>query len=396
MTTTQDSPKTVHILKDDIQSFLKAYARIEKKFDKAGIKAPSFTIGEPYQVNSTVVVDGNEANDYVSTAMIVDVTFDGDINKLRIYGEYTFIGSAEYVNDNGSFLSFSKEEDIRPLIRDPHECDICNIRRERNKVYIMQENTTGNYIQVGGSCMKDVCGIGVIDAIKEFFGFVFEHNKNIEDIISSRGDKHLILRSFIAKCIAYYNEEGWVSRTVSRDRGIRSSVEIILYPSKNDVSYYPEDKDIELADEVIKWGRNFEGYTDFANNLRTVLSGDSVHEKFCGIAGSVVPIYFKSLEKAKVEEVTLPSEFVGSIKDKIVTSGVVFSTGITNSYYGSSKRLSIRDENGNVFVTFYSGNNDAIWDLQAGDEVSFKATIKDHSIYNDVKQTVLTRFNIVK
>lgn len=395
MTATQSTETTVHILSSEVESFKKAYARIEKKLDKAGIVAPSFTIGEPYQVTATVVVSDNEVSDYLDCATIVAVTFDGDIDRLRIHGEYKFIGSAEYI-DSESFLSFSEEEDIRSLIRDPRECDICNIRQVRNKVYIMQENSTGKYIQVGGSCMKEVCGIGVIDAIKEFFGFIFANNDSEEDIVLSRGSKLVNLRSFIAKCAMYYEAHGWVSKTRARDMSIRSSVEIILHPGKDDQMYYSGVEELELADQIISWGKEFNGDSDFAYNLRSVINQDAVDEKFCGIAGAVVPMYFKSLEQAKVEETELPSEFVGSIKDKIVGSGVVFSTGVTDSIYGSSKRLSIRDESGNVFVTFYSGKSDDVWNLSTGDEVNFKATVKAHNIYEGTKQTALTRFSIVK
>ena len=83
------------------------------------------------------------------------------------------------------------------------------------------------------------------------------------------------------------------------------------------------------------------------------------------------------------------SEWVGEVKDKITKNfKVIFNRGI-NTRYGISQLVKFEDEDGNNYTWWAS----AAWasDLAVGETIKLNATIKDHSEYEGVKTTVVTR-----
>lgn len=91
--------------------------------------------------------------------------------------------------------------------------------------------------------------------------------------------------------------------------------------------------------------------------------------------------------------VSLESNHVGAVKERIEIQGLVNKRfSLPNSEWGSDL-IKFTDDNGNVFVTFYSGT---AWDPGAGDRVHVKATVKQHDVRDGVKQTIVGRVTAVK
>lgn len=85
---------------------------------------------------------------------------------------------------------------------------------------------------------------------------------------------------------------------------------------------------------------------------------------------------------------------IGGIKQRLEMTGTVekvISLGYTQvSYYTSVERFMTKiNVDGNVVV--YFGNNIA----NEGDEITFKATVKEHGEYKDVKQTIVQRVKVL-
>ena len=85
---------------------------------------------------------------------------------------------------------------------------------------------------------------------------------------------------------------------------------------------------------------------------------------------------------------------IGEIKQRLEMTGTVekvISLGYTQvSYYTSVERFMTKiNVDGNVVV--YFGNNIA----NEGDEITFKATVKEHGEYKDVKQTIVQRVKVL-
>jgi len=80
------------------------------------------------------------------------------------------------------------------------------------------------------------------------------------------------------------------------------------------------------------------------------------------------------------------SEFVGAVGDKVTLTLTIERVINIDSFYGASWMTLARTPEGNVIV--YRGSADL---GKQGDQVKVKATVKDHTFWQGVKQTIIQR-----
>lgn len=90
------------------------------------------------------------------------------------------------------------------------------------------------------------------------------------------------------------------------------------------------------------------------------------------------------------EAARLNSKHIGNIGDKVTLTITVDRIVVIEGHYGTNYITIGRDEHGNV-VTYKGCTN--IGDK--GDTTTLKASVKDHTIYNEVKQTIIQRPKVV-
>lgn len=98
--------------------------------------------------------------------------------------------------------------------------------------------------------------------------------------------------------------------------------------------------------------------------------------------------------KAAVDALTCEpsfSDFVGEVGDKVEVELVVKKAVALNGYYGPSTMHIMEDANQNVYVWTTAAKS---W--SEGTVHQVRGTIKDHKMYKNVKQTILTRCTEVK
>ena len=163
--------------------------------------------------------------------------------------------------------------------------------------------------------------------------------------------------------------------------------------------YFPADS-YEVKDQLKEAGFRFEkillwhapeipeGYEDKVVEVWFDAIGvmSAWHEGFFGeFAEKIVKDRIRKARPA----VESTSEWVGEVKDKITdTFTVVFAKGV-NTRYGLTQLVKFEDAKGNNYTWWAS----AAWaaDLEIGDTLTLTAIVKDHSEYEGVKTTVITR-----
>lgn len=93
------------------------------------------------------------------------------------------------------------------------------------------------------------------------------------------------------------------------------------------------------------------------------------------------------------QEARKGSTWIGEIGERLrdLSLTVTFETRIETDF-GASKLVKFVDADGNEFGTFGSGNS--VWILEKGDEVILTGTVKEHSTYQEIKQTMLSRCKV--
>ena len=88
----------------------------------------------------------------------------------------------------------------------------------------------------------------------------------------------------------------------------------------------------------------------------------------------------------KPETALIKSEYVGEIGDKIAYDFTVISASTSEGYYGDSVTHILEDEFGNRYMWKTSARK-----LTVGEIYSLKGTIKEHTVIEGIKHTILTR-----
>lgn len=106
----------------------------------------------------------------------------------------------------------------------------------------------------------------------------------------------------------------------------------------------------------------------------------------------------KEAEEARIKAQKAISQFVGTVGEKITAIGCFDHSAWfdVDSFMGYGKEImyiyTFKDPDGNVLIW----KTQKGLDLQRGEPVEIKGTVKEHKEYKDEKQTVLTRCKITR
>ena len=172
-----------------------------------------------------------------------------------------------------------------------------------------------------------------------------------------------------------------------------------MFPSKEDKDDVPvpTEEDREFAQHALEFVKNRieekgEDLNDFEYNLKQLISMEEFPGRYAGYVAAIIGMYKREIERIVRQEKRKPSEYVGSARDKIeivVTVAAIFGF---ETQYGYAKIVKMVNEEGDEFKWMTSSD----LNVDRGDKVKIKATIKGHETYKGVKQTQLVRVKVVE
>jgi hypothetical protein len=144
----------------------------------------------------------------------------------------------------------------------------------------------------------------------------------------------------------------------------------------------------------LKWKEvfSYDNSMNYRSTGQMVLDPKGIKAIFERPADADLSILKAEMEKAsEVSPVDASSEYVGNIGDKFEGEVEVTNVFVSNAgYYGPSMIIGMKDEAGNKLVWFSS----SMPDVERGDKMHIKGTIKKHEEYRGVRQTALTRCKV--
>lgn len=273
-------------------------------------------------------------------------------------------------------------------------CEHCNVNRKRNATYILRNEN--EFKQVGSTCIKDFLGGNCPDDIAQRANFACDIISYLEAGENYGGGKCDVfsLEEFVSHTVAVINKYGWTSSKIAKEKGIAATYTLVdcnMFGGAPDyVKAIVTDEDREKAKEILDWAENLsdkECENDYMYTIRTVALTGCATVSTMGIAASIVAAYKNNKEQ---KEVRKNSQHVGNVKDRAefeLTVKTYFSFAGT---YGVSYKYILTDKDNNVFV--WTTNNS---ELEENKTYKIKGTIKEHSTYKDVAQTILTRCTVM-
>lgn len=165
---------------------------------------------------------------------------------------------------------------------------------------------------------------------------------------------------------------------------------IMLYIMGNDYARLHNDPVNKITDQTMPFGKhNGKTFKDINLIDRPYLEwmADQDNEK-CSIWNFKIQTFLEN-NTAPIEV----NEYLGEVKQRLEFNNVlVKSIYQFQTQYGISTLYTMCNETGHTLITFYSGTKVK---MNIGGVYNIKGTIKGHKEYRNVKQTVLTRINIL-
>jgi hypothetical protein len=136
---------------------------------------------------------------------------------------------------------------------------------------------------------------------------------------------------------------------------------------------------------------------DYLYNVSVVVKTGIVNDKTYAITASIIPSYKRYLaKKIESEKVKVETEYFGAVGDKFAGKVTFLFRNEYQaqrySYYGSDVGYiyNFTTAEGYRFVWFTTN----YYELEKGQEIELKGTVKDHKEYKETKQTILTRCKV--
>ena len=339
---------------------------------------------------------------------VTPVTVEGN---AKIEG-WEFIGSVEPAGEGRNLVkaAFGKEIPDRFYTCDL-ECEHCGKKQSRTKTFIVRNLETGEYKQVGRTCLRSYTGgfdAEFAAAMEEFCDFQDMYSSDEDWIPMYKGPMDFGIVDVIACALESIAEEGYIKSTDRMDQSktTKGIVENMLTGGK-----VPETRKAH-AEEIVEWAKNLDANNNYLNNLKTLALAGHVSAKNLGIAVSMVPGFERNAEyeaekarkeaerKAAEEErqaKAATSEYAGKIGDK-VTFDVQLIRHITTiqGAYGSTEVYRIVDTDNHIYTWFAAGGFDCNADEANLAITKLSGTIKNLQEYKGEKQTVLTRVKVAE
>lgn len=302
---------------------------------------------------------------------------------------YQIVASVEHIDGMNIINKFVNEIELPVEFRTRQPfCDHCNTRRIKVKSIILLNIETGEFKHVGRGCITKFFTTD-IDRILAQLSIVRDLNSE-ESEYSEFGssDRNYQVREVLEVAFASIRLYGF--RKSNEEHSTKDS----MYSAFGSGSAYYETNrdDIDNADNALVWLLNQNTSSEFFANLNNFVKMNYISPRHFGYIAGFAASYLRDTAKKAEEKSLIVSEYVGTIGKREVFSNMTLLKKITiESFYGYSYLHIFLDATGHKVSWFASNDSE----IEEGYIVDFKATVKKHEEFRDVKQTVITRVTFI-
>lgn len=379
---------------------------LSAKLDKVAKKCRSLGCYFEYRITGCSyreVKDTESGNPFLAKFFNVEVEGHAVINGWR------FLATVHHCKDGNIIRSMDFNENIPTeyLYSSPY-CEHCHSNRRRKDTYLVLNLETREIKQVGKTCLRDYTNGMDAEAIAAMLdSLVYLQEASSHSTFSmSEAFNYLPLPDFLRIVAAIVERDGYrKGDTAILARDICLYTQGLFFGSTyetnfiksfiSDSSFNPDSANIQLlVEDALTWARGLDDSTTYRHNLRIAIGENFVSFRNVFLTASLIPAYYRHVKeenrKAALAKKQAESVFVGSIGQRISFSVSRFACVYSvPTAYGVLYIYQFNDAAGNVFI----------WKTSKSlcDNINISTvtgTVKEHSTYKGVKQTVLSRCTV--
>lgn len=381
------------IPESNMDKLTKRLVTIGNKCNKFGCTFSFEIIGEHYEKQF------DDAHVYTGDIKYIDVEVSGK----AIINNWVFVATLEHTDKGNIVRAYDGQEVPQWAYTVEAKCDHCKTKHNRKDTYIIRNTETGEFKQVGRSCLKDFTNGLSAEMVAAYLSYLdtiekssveFTHSKPYYDVKEyllyvAETVKHF---GYLSKANAGYN----ATPTSSRAFGYMVRPNALLeHKEMESVGFKAHTEDNEtIVDTALDWINAQEDDFGYIHNLKVTCSREYCEYRDLGIIASLIPAHFKAMEKEaarlarEAAKANKPnSNWVGEVGERIEIIADCKCVASWYSDFGPGYLYKFTSNDGNTF-TWKTGK--AVDD----GKVVLKGTIKAHTEFNGEKQTELTRCKI--
>lgn len=368
---------------DRLNKFIKRYKQVKVVYTKS----------EPY------ICEDKTSPKYLKKVRDIDVEGSYKIS------DWEFIAALEWKEElNENLVKQAPDScEVPELFRYKNSCDHCNTNRNRKYTIILKNLTTGEFKQVGKSCIKEYIGIDLTDYASyiAMWDSLDEYNQSLDRLPNVKYDSWFYMEEVLNQTCAEVRHRGYISKATAEqeDSSLQSTGSRIwqMFTKLTDfegnavVPFYTITKeDLEFTNKVLDFIKSIESDSNYVSNLKLLANSKFEDYKNLGLVVSMVGFYLREtakIEAAEKAKLNNKSQFIGNIGDKIEF------TAAPELLYSADSQFGV------IYCYKFKMNEDEIvWKtskyLEPDAEIVIKGTIKRHNEFRGVKQTEVTRCRI--
>jgi len=321
-----------------------------------------------------------------------------------VAGAFQLVGAVRHLEAGDLALDFWPEIDFTEFMGKGPFCDHCKKIRGRKVTFVIRERATGVLMRVGKTCLQEYFPQGA--AAYQLAVAAFEECLNFPSLF---GEEHAAggtcgnfsTRQFLAfsfRSICLYGYKSPAHEDSSKNR-VFSALDLQTREGKQKEAEHvaPTSADYEKVEGVFSWVDSLDRRNQFFNNIHAAVKNPAV-ERTAGLLVAAALSFLKHLERLEEEKLNAlnPSKHVGSIgqRNDFENLRVKINRKLENDSDFTSYLVKLEDGDGNQLVTFTSAS--WVYEVEEGDLLKGRGTVKDHSTYRGVAQTVLSRCKFQK
>jgi hypothetical protein len=232
-----------------------------------------------------------------------------DVETIKLDG-WEFLARLDHAQDTGNIVRSVPNAVVDVAERFRHsapDCEHCNHRRLRRDTFVLYDAESGEYKQVGSTCLADFLGHEAtkLGRIAELAGYATELARALEKepvsndprVLQER--RYIDLADYLVHCATMIRVNGWVSgkaayenksltatRWVALDNMLTASMTFVVEPT---------DEDQALAEKARAWVQGFAdlpSLDEYQHNVLTLANAVVIDTRACGLAASIVGVYW--------------------------------------------------------------------------------------------------------
>lgn len=398
------------IWEGNMEALMKKVTRIQNKCKKYGCDFHFEEVGEEYK---EVKVECAKVN-----LRYIIIEAEG----IAIINDWQFVASLEHTAHGNIINKVIDAEVPEHYYTTDAICEHCKSHRARKNTYIVMNTKTGEFKQVGKSCLRDFTGGMDVEFAMNCASFIDtleEEEARAPHFGSGHQEFYYDTKDFLMYAVETIKQYGYAP-TSEENSTINKIREIIKYTTGdyNKSDSYEKHKAWKIEEELekkhfnhdteenkhtvesaIEWAKKQNAENNYIHNLQVVVADRMCKYRNSGILASLIPTYFKAVEREmkrmeqKAEEAK--SEWQSEVGKRITVLMKEWKVVASwESSYGYNQTVAIYkmvDEQGNIYTWKTSGG---IYCDENIDEVEVKGTVKAHNEFRGAKQTELTRCKV--